>query len=100
MQTLQGTTGENYLGYPIVISQVLPSVTTTLDALPMLLFGDLSKSSHLGDRRQMRIFPSEHRYMDTDQIAVRGTTRFDIVNHDVGDTAAVGPIVALTGSTS
>ena len=37
---------------------------------------------------------------DTDQIGVRGTARFDIVNHDVGDTTNAGPIVALCGGAS
>lgn len=101
VQTLQGSTGDNYLGYPIVISQVLPAgASTDYDGLPMLFFGDLSKSSALGDRRQVRVFPSEHRYMDTDQIGIRGTERFDIVHHDLGDGSTAGPIVALTGSSS
>lgn len=101
VQTLQGTTGENYLGYPIVISQVLPAgVGTDYDALPMVLFGDLSRSSSLGDRRQVRIFPSAHRYMELDQIGILATERIDIVNHDLGDGTTAGPIVALTGSSS
>jgi len=88
-----------YLGYPIVIAQSLPTSTGDLSDLPMLYFGDLSKAATLGDRRDVRVFPSEHRYMDTDQIGVRGTCRIDIVVHDVGDTTTgnAGPIVALVG---
>lgn len=101
VQTLQGTLGENYLGYPIVISQVLPSgFSTDYDALPMCLFGDLMKSSSLGDRRQVRVFPSPHRYMELDQIGILATERFDIINQDLGDGTTAGPIVALTGSSS
>lgn len=101
VQTLQGTTGEQYLGYPIVISQVLPAgLTTDYNGLAMCFFGDLSKSSSLGDRRQVRIFPSAHRYMELDQIGILGTERIDIVNHDVGDTTTPGSIVALVGSSS
>jgi HK97 family phage major capsid protein len=101
VQTLGGAPGDNYLGYPIVVSQVLPAgPSTDYDALPMVLFGDLTKSSALGDRRQVRVFPSEHRYMDTDQIGIRGTERFDIVHHDLGDGTTAGPMVALTGSSS
>ena len=98
-QTLREGVGLSYLGYPIVISQVCPTSTGDLSDLPMLYFGDLSKSSALGDRRQLRVFPSEHRYMDTDQIGIRGTTRFDVVHHDVGDTTTgnAGPVVALVG---
>lgn len=101
VQTLQGTLGNNYLGYPIEISQVLPNgPSTDYNGLPMLYFGDLSKSSSLGDRRQVRVFPSQHRYMDLDQIGILGTERIDIVNHDLGTTSTAGPIVALVGSSS
>jgi HK97 family phage major capsid protein len=98
-QTLREGVGLSYLGHPIVISQVLPTSTGDLSDLPMLYFGDLSKSSALGDRRQVRVFPSNHRYMDLDQIGILGTERVDIVNHDVGDTTTgnAGPIVALVG---
>lgn len=99
IQDMAGGYGRSYMGYPIVVSQVLPTSTGDLSDLPMLYFGDLSLASTLGDRRDVRVFPSEHRYMDTDQIGVRGTTRFDIVVHDNGDTTtgSAGPIVALVG---
>lgn len=91
----------SYMGYPIEISQVLPNgPTTDYSGLPMLYFGDLGKAATLGDRRDVRVFPSEHRYMDVDQIGVRGTTRFDVVVHDYGTTSAAGPIVALCGGAS
>lgn len=88
-----------YLGYPIVISQVLQTTTSTINDVAMLLFGDLRLSSTLGDRRGISIFPSEHRYMEFNQIAIRGVERFDIVNHDLGDTTVAGPLVALIGNT-
>lgn len=99
VMTLQGSTGNSYLGYPIVISQVLETSTGTINGTVYCLFGDLSKSSALGDRRSIRIFPSAHRYMDTDQIAILGTERIDIVHNDYGDTSTAGPIVALNGKT-
>ncbi|HKB37472.1 MAG TPA: phage major capsid protein, partial [Gemmataceae bacterium] len=83
--------GRSYVGYPVVVSQVLPSSSGTINGTALLFFGDLSKSSTMGDRREVRIFPSEHRYMDTDQIGIRGTERIDIVNHDTGSTTAAGP---------
>lgn len=99
VQTLQGLRGRSYMGYPIVISQVMETSLSTINGTPYLFFGDLSKSSALGDRRQVRVFPSEHRYMDTDQIGIRGTERFDLVHNDVGDTSTAGPVVALLGKT-
>ncbi len=92
-------TGRSYLGHEIVIAQALPTTTSTINGTLMLLFGDLSKSSALGDRRQLRVMPSEHRYLETDQIGIRATARIDIVNHDYGTTSVAGPIVALIGNT-
>lgn len=97
IQTIQGGYQSSYLGYPIVVSQVLPTALTDLSDLPMLYFGNLSMAASMGDRRGIAVMPSEHRYFEVDQIAVRATERFDIVCHDVGTTTAAGPIVALVG---
>jgi len=98
IQTIMGGYGLSYLGYPIVISQLLPA-SGTINDVPILYFGDLNLAVTMGDRRQVTVFPSEHRYMDTDQIGIRATERFDIVVHDYGDTTVAGPIVALVGNT-
>jgi HK97 family phage major capsid protein len=94
-----GKVGRQYLGYPIVVSQKLPKVLTDLSDQAMLFFGDLALAATLGDRGDLEVFPSDHRYMDTNQIGIRGTQRYDINVHDVGDTTTgnAGPIVALVG---
>ncbi len=97
MQNIQGGYQPMYLGHPVVITQVLPTATTDLSDLVMILFGDLALSSSLGSRRGIRVQVSDERYFDTDQIAVKVTERIDIVNHDVGDTTTPGPVVALVG---
>jgi HK97 family phage major capsid protein len=97
IQDLMGGYGLRYMGYPIVVSQVLPTDTGDLSDDAMLLFGNLQLSSTLGDRRDVRVFRSDHRYMDTDQIGISFTARFDIVNHDYGDATTAGPVVALVG---
>jgi len=99
VQTLQGSTGRNYLGYPIVVSQVLPTSTSAINNTPMLFFGDLSKAATLGDRRGVRMKVADQLLIQTDQIVVQGTTRVDIVVHDTGDATNPGPIVALVGNT-
>ncbi len=99
VQTLQGSTGDSYLGYPIVISQVLPTSTSTINGTAMLFFGDLSMAATLGDRREVRVQRSDERYFDTDQIGIKGTERIDIVVHDIGSTSVAGPIVGLMGTT-
>ena len=81
------------LGFPVVIAQKLP-ISAPGSGKVQFMFGDLSKSSALGERRGVTIMRSTERYFDSDQIALRGTERFDINNHDLGDTSVAGPIVA------
>ena len=91
--TLDGQVVYRYLGTPIVISQKLPSTTPT--GKIGILFGDLNLSSAMGERRGVTIRRSDDRYFDSDQVGILGTERFDINNHDVGDSTNAGPIVAL-----
>lgn len=95
--TLAGAIQPRYLGYPIVISQKMPTSTGDLSDVSMILFGDMSLSSVMGDRRGVTVRSSEHVYFATDQIAIRGTERMDIVHHSLGDTTTAGPVVALIG---
>jgi len=100
MLILGGSASLTYLGYPVVISQKLPTSTGSLDAQVMLLFGDLQQASTLGSRRDIRLLASQHRYMEYDQVGILGTARFDIINHDLGDNTTAGPIVGLVGSSA
>jgi HK97 family phage major capsid protein len=81
------------LGFPVVIAQKLP-IAAPGSGKAQFLFGDLSKSSALGERRGVTIKRSDHRYFENDQIGLLGTERFDINNHDLGDTVNAGPLVA------
>lgn len=92
-----------FLGYPVEFSQVYPSATATSTVFCTL--GDHSRGASFGDRRSESIAFSEHatvggeNVFERDQIAIRGTERFDINVHDVGDASNAGPIVGLqTGS--
>ncbi len=89
----------SYLGYPVVVSQVMPS-TGTLTSLPMLAFGNLSLAGTIADRRAISFATDGSRYFDQDQIAIRCTERIDIILHDMGDTSTAGPIVVLKAGTS
>lgn len=97
IQTLAGRFEKSFLGYPIVISQVMPKVTTSLADVVMLLFGDLSAAATLGDRREITVAQSMDRYFELDQIAIKATERIDINAHDLGTASEAGPIVALIG---
>lgn len=81
------------LGFPVKIAQKLP-IAAPGSGKVQFLFGDLSKSSALGERRGVTIRRSDHRYFENDQIGILGTERFDINNHDLGDTTNAGPLVA------
>jgi HK97 family phage major capsid protein len=92
-----------FLGYPVNFSQVFPSATATA-TIPIIL-GDLALAAMFGDRQQEGIAFSNTAVVggestfERNQIAIRGTERFDIVTHDVGTSSVVGPVVALkTGS--
>jgi HK97 family phage major capsid protein len=92
----------SYLGYPIVTSQVLPSVdaSAALNNKVMLLFGNLRLAAVLGERRAITLASSDQRYWEKDQIAIKATARLDINIHSLGSASVAGPIIGLKGSTS
>jgi len=86
-----------FKGYPVEFSQVYPSAAA--DTTVFCTLGDHALAASFGDRQQDSIAFSEHATVnsvsvfETNQIAVRGTQRFDINVHDVGDTSVAGPVV-------
>jgi HK97 family phage major capsid protein len=84
-----------FLGYPVVISQVLPDTTGDQANKSILAFGDLSMAATLGNRRGIRVLISPHRYMEYDQIGILGTERMDINVHERGDASNAGAIIVL-----
>ena len=89
----------SFLGIPVVISQTMPTVLTALNNLVMVLLGDLTMSSTLGDRMGIEVRSSEHAFFTKRQTAFLGVERFQINNHDLGDNTNAGPMVALIGNT-
>ena len=92
-----GRTNRSYMGYPVEIIPNLPSVTTDLSDVAMLLFGDIGMAAAFGDRRGMTVARSTDYKFAEDQIAIKATERFDINIHDIGTTTAAGAVVALMG---
>ncbi len=90
-----GPTGREFLGYPVVISQVLNKTLGADVSKPKVVFGDLRMGTTLGNRRGVSIMQSEHRYFELDQIGIKGTERFDIAVHGRGTATEAGPIVVL-----
>jgi HK97 family phage major capsid protein len=97
-----GLTTRQFLGFPVEVTEVLP--TSDANSQIYILFGDLALAADVGDRRQTSIAISDSAYVgstsvfDRDEIALRGTIRFDINAHDVGTASAAGPVVGLIGA--
>lgn len=103
-EIVNGASTMMFLGYPVVVSQVFPSVEAN-SQIPVL-FGDLSLGAMFGNRGQETIaFSTEatvggESMWERDQIGVRGTERFDAVCHDYGSNSTAGPIVGLETAAS
>lgn len=87
----------SYLGFPIVLNPKLPGAGDQSAKL-MIGFGDLRQAVSLGDRRGLTVQASKSRYLEYDQVGIRGTERFDLVSHGIGDTTTAGPLVGLIGN--
>ena len=85
-----------FLGYPVVIVQVMNStLTAQVSTNGLAYFGDMRQAVTFGNRRGVSVFPSEHRYMEFNQIGIRGFERFDLNYHERGTASAAGSIIML-----
>jgi HK97 family phage major capsid protein len=86
-----------FLGYPVVFCDIM---NTTLGAQTstdgLAYFGNARLAAKLGDRRGMALAQSTDVYFTTDEIAIRGTERFDIVVHDIGTASVSGSMIMLS----
>jgi HK97 family phage major capsid protein len=82
----------------VIFSQVMPS--TEANSQICALLGDYRMGSAMGDRRSLTLALSTEYKFAEDQLAIRGTDRFDINVHDVGSTTVAGPIVGLITAAS
>jgi HK97 family phage major capsid protein len=95
---------KRFLGYDVEFVQVMPSVEANSQVCALL--GDLTLAASFGSRRDTTIAISEHSRFANDQLEIRGTERFDINVHDVGNASATaglrvpGPIVGLITAAS
>lgn len=98
-ETYAGGASETmFLGYPVRFAQILPST----DAVSTIqcYFGDLGLSSTLGVRRGVTISADSSRYFEEDNIAIKGTQRVAINNHERGDATNAGPMIGLKTAAS
>jgi HK97 family phage major capsid protein len=84
-----------FMGYPVVISQVLPQALTGTTGTLACFFGDLRQGVYMGSRRGVNVQVDPSLYFNQDALAVRATQRYDINIHDRGDASNAGGIVKL-----
>lgn len=96
---IEGNQGMFFLGYPVRVSQVMPS-TEANDQIPCI-FGNLNLGAKMGSRRGETIeFSTEAtvgsaNLFEDDLMAVKGTERFALTVHDFGTDTVAGPICGL-----
>ena len=96
--SLQGGIGDaTFLGVPVVFSSQMPLAEA--DSTNMAYFGSFDSTTMIGDRVGIRIAQSSDFAFDTDRLAIRATTRYDIQNHELGDGSNVGSITAVATTT-
>lgn len=92
---IQDGSSRQFLGYPVVISQVLLASTGASTSTIFGYFGNMTMSSTFGSRRGVTVAMSDQRYFEFDQIGIRGTQRYDIANHETGTASVAGAILAM-----
>lgn len=103
-EEIEGVRSKTFLGYPVVIVQVMPK--TEANSQVCCLFGDLSLAAAFGDRVGLEIETNPYSRMDYDEIEIFGRSRFDINVHDVGNASGTaadrepGPVVGLITAAS
>ena len=89
-----------FRGYPVNVSETFPGAGD-LSGEPMLAFGNLGLSSTMGVRREIDFRTSNDLLFETDEIALKWTERYDMVNHNLLDSQSpqtkAGPMVVLIG---
>ena len=98
-ELINGVGVPELFGYPVHFCAALPDLISTglTDSINVMYFGDMASAVSFGDRRSTSIQVSDSAFdvFEQDEIAIRGTERFDINCHDTGDSSTAGPIVAF-----
>jgi HK97 family phage major capsid protein len=81
-EVVEGRLRQMFLGYPVEFVEVM--ISQEANSGCPLLYGDLASAATFGDRREVTIAMSEHLNFAEDELAFRGTERFDISVHDLG----------------
>lgn len=89
-------TGFSFLGYPVVISNVMVK-SGDQSSKVMAILGDASLAGMYGIRSAFSTKVSTERYVEYDQSLYIGIARADMVWHSTGSATEAGPLVGLVG---
>jgi HK97 family phage major capsid protein len=92
-----GGASPQLFGFPVLISSQMPSDGAQTFAC---FFGSWDSAVIIGDREDVEISVSEEAFWANDITAVKGTTRYDINVHDIGDASDAGAVVGLKTASS
>lgn len=95
-----GVSQRQFLGYPVVFTQVMNSTLGSDVSKPKAIFADLSLAATMGIRRGITFATSSERYFDSDELAIKSTFRFDINVHERGTASAAGVAILLKSAAS
>ncbi len=91
-----------FLGYQVSETLVMNSTLTAQTSTDgIVLFGNLAQSGIFGNRRQFALASDAGgKYFDKGQIAMKGTSRFDITNHTVANATTAGAMITMSTPSS
>ena len=88
--------GFTFLGYPVVLTDQMPSTADCTDAV-MVLFANFANSSLYGVRKGIELAQSSDVQFLSDQTVIRAVARVGINHHTLGSATVAGPVQALYG---
>ena len=89
--------GFTFLGYPVVLTDQMPSTADSTDKV-MVLFANLMNSSLYGVRKGIELAQSSDVQFLSDQTVIRAVARVGISHHTLGSDTVAGPVQALYGA--
>ena len=96
MMMLSSGPSLQFLGFPVVISQVMNATLGSQTSTEGLaFFGSLDMAASLGNRRGIETQILRELYAATRQVGIITTQRFDINVHETGTASVCGPVIQL-----
>ena len=91
----KGPSKQYFLGHQVRYARVLPSAQAAIPGSKCIIFGNWRRGAMFGDRRKVTIAHDSSVFFKNDDMAVRGTQRFNLKIHQPGDADDVGAFVVI-----